>query len=75
MNRKKVTFFVIFAILTACLTVYNFLIKGVKSIGVIGSADGPTSIFISQSNGSSVYLYVIIIIIAVVFAAIVKYRR
>lgn len=41
-----------------------------KSVGIIGGADGPTAIFVSGSNGAFLFVLGILVVAAVVFLLI-----
>jgi len=69
MNIKKPALLTVLAILTACFAFYRFSTRNISSIGIIGSADGPTAVLISHSGGGRTYIYAIALII-IAFVAV-----
>lgn len=69
MNIKKPALLTVLAILTACFVFYRFSTRNISSIGIIGSADGPTAVLISHSGGGRTYIYAIALVI-IAFVAI-----
>ena len=46
-----------------------------SSIGIIGGADGPTAIFVAETNGFEIFVTVAVIVVAVISLALIIKKR
>lgn len=75
MNTRKIIFLSMLIMLAAILAVLAISLRRAAAIGIIGSADGPTSILVTKNGRNTPYLLAVLVFGVAIIASKVRFKR